>query len=173
MNWNEFDDQPNSGPQPEVRAGYCRGLARKELNLFYGALSLANLPVNVVAICRRNGIAVEALQQCDDDHSAIVIPEIKAIGYNANHHHHRTRFSIAHELGHFRAGHDPDEDDDRRRACDDREADIFAGELLVPLELLKAAVKAKIPVPKLLDLFNVSREMFFIQLKVHRLLGKI
>jgi len=173
MSWDEFNGTAEKEPLPKPRTGYCRNIARKELNRFYGTLTLANLPIDVESICAKKNIPVEALQQCDNGHSAIVIPGIKAIGYNVNHHPHRTRFSIAHELGHFLLGHDSEEDNDQLVRYADREADIFAGELLVPLKLLKEALNSKAPVDRIVSLFNVSKEVIFIQLKEHRLLNKI
>ena len=63
---------------------------------------ITRVPVDVVAICNRLGVKVTGEELDDDTSGVIVIKNGRAaIGYNANHHPNRQRFSIAHELGHF------------------------------------------------------------------------
>jgi Zn-dependent peptidase ImmA (M78 family) len=79
------------------------------------------------------------------------------------------RFSIAHELGHRVLAHsgcgtDPDQE---------REANVFAAELLMPLVLVKAALKRTTRLGGLAKLFVVSKEAMRIKLDEQRLLLKL
>jgi Zn-dependent peptidase ImmA (M78 family) len=87
---------------------------------------------------------------------------------NSRQHLHRRRFSLAHELGHFflhRGDYsseamitidDPPTEDDLIPSKDpaESEADLFAGELLVPVAMLKP--HARKGIPELSRLFLVS-----------------
>lgn len=57
---------------------------------------------------------------------------------NVNFHEHRIRFSIAHEIGHIYLGHfnSPCVNDDNYCKMKDREANVFAGSLLMPSKIL-------------------------------------
>lgn len=57
---------------------------------------------------------------------------------NVNFHEHRIRFSIAHEIGHILLGHFNSScvDDDYYRRIKDKEANVFAGTLLMPSKIL-------------------------------------
>lgn len=75
------------------------------------------------------------------------------IGYNQNDPWYRRRFTIAHEIGHMLFGH----------TCNgglhnEREANLFAGELLVPKPMLKVEFSKTPDIDKLSRLFRVSKE---------------
>ena len=80
------------------------------------------------------------------------------IHYNGNHSWHRKRFSIAHEIGHLlfnTSCHVPH----RVRTVEEKEADQFAAELLVPLAFLKADfAKGSVDVRSLAWRYIVSEE---------------
>src|SRR5258708_15060820 len=112
--------------------------------------------VQVEEIARSLGIDIK-LDKVDDDLSGFLVRDGKSkrtvIGANKSHHPHRRRFTIAHELGHYllhkgqkvyldenrgaftvnlrnsesAKGEDPEE----------REANLFAAELLMPAKFLK------------------------------------
>jgi Zn-dependent peptidase ImmA (M78 family) len=70
------------------------------------------------------------------------------------------RFSVGHELGHKKMGH---------RGCgtdakQEREANVFAAELLMPLSLLKKAIGKHRSLGDLARLFQVSKEAMQIKL---------
>ena len=76
------------------------------------------------------------------------------------------RFSIAHELGHRILAHsgcgtDPGQE---------REANIFAAELLMPLGLVKAALKRTRRLSELARAFQVSKDAMRIKLDEQHLL---
>jgi Zn-dependent peptidase ImmA (M78 family) len=165
----------------KARTGYCRDMARKLLR----ESGMDKPPVAVEQIAENNGFAVKLLDGQAKSFSGILHRQLKAIGINAEHPKVRRRFSIAHELGHYYLDH-PQEDeaalDDaaaaRWKLCE-TEANEFAGELLVPRELLKAECDniKKLPleekVTHLTSFFLVSREVMVIQLNKHNLLMKI
>lgn len=61
--------------------------------------------------------------------------EVFTIGFNANHPWVRNRFTIAHEIGHLVLGHLCSKDSSSRTT--EREADLFASNLLMPKSILK------------------------------------
>lgn len=83
------------------------------------------------------------------------------IGANKSHHAHRQRFTVAHELGHFllHKGQPVHLDEDNTRAAfrvnmrsaesatgeddDEREANLFAAELLMPASFLRRDLEGK------------------------------
>ncbi|MBI2619734.1 MAG: ImmA/IrrE family metallo-endopeptidase, partial [Ignavibacteriales bacterium] len=79
------------------------------------------------------------------------------IGINRNHHLHRRRFSVGHEIGHLLLNHPPE------IACNsaeiilyDREADECASELLMPEELLAPMARKVSGIEQLSRMFQVS-----------------
>ena len=106
--------------------------------------------------------------------SAITIKDKKLIGYNTNHAPVRTRFSIAHEIGHIRVDH-PDGvfDLQGNNPVFETEANTFAAEFLVPLHTLKAVFKSIRDPVKLAKYFLISKESMFYRLQEARLLKSI
>lgn len=110
-------------------------------------------PVQVERIARKLGLDVK-FEAADDDLSGALVRENgrALIGVNSRHHPNRQRFTIAHEIGHFRL-HAPSEfhmDDDFARVVfrdknsslasdqEEIEANQFAAELLMPEDLLRS-----------------------------------
>lgn len=113
-------------------------------------------PVPVETIARALGIEIK-LDKVDDDLSGFIVRDRQSrraiIGANKSHHPHRQRFTIAHELGHFllHEGHTMhlDEKGDALRVNlrssesargednDEKEANLFAAELLMPAAFLR------------------------------------
>jgi hypothetical protein len=79
--------------------------------------------------------------------------------------HVRRRYTIAHEIGHLRMH----ADGDRSGAEVEREAQAFAGALLVPPPMLAAAVAEDDGFDLLLERFGVSRDALSIALSQARL----
>ena len=100
---------------------------------------------------------------------------------NAKHHIHRQRFSLAHEFGHVLLNHnleyysfDISLDDpptaQRHIAAEkayETEANNFAGELLVPLELLKKEFKKSPDIKSIAKTFWVSEQVASIAVSNH------
>lgn len=156
----------------KVRTGYCRKSARSLLTRFTKVEGKIELPVPVSRIAEYLEYRVYLLSGLPDEHSAIVDFTEKLIGLNKNHHFHRRRFSVGHELGHICMGHPPeDEQTDEEIALFNAEANMFSGELLVPLDLLKTELKKGYSVDELSRSFAVSTEVVFRRIREQGLLS--
>lgn len=113
-------------------------------------------PVPVDALARAEGIQIK-LDKVDDDLSGFLVRDRNSntavIGANKSHHPHRQRFTIAHELGHFLLHEGQDVHLDESRGAfrinlrspesargednDEKEANLFAAELLMPAIFLR------------------------------------
>jgi Zn-dependent peptidase ImmA (M78 family) len=80
----------------------------------------------------------------------------------------RQRFTIAHELGHFvmHSSHGTDDESERQ-------ADVFAGALLIPRDFLRREFTTTKDPEVLSRRFLVSRDAMWIALKDARLVTKI
>ena len=160
----------------QVRNQFVRQMARKIL----AESKVKSPPVDLLQILSTHGIAYEEVEDFPDTVDALIVedgPKIYA-AVNARQHPHRRRFSLAHELGHYFMHRDgmPEEpitidnppSDDLGAATKspaEIEADLFAGELLVPLEMLKPHVQKRIP--ELSKLFLVSEQVISIAISRH------
>ena len=101
--------------------------------------------------------------------------ELLAIGVNSNHPKVRQRFTIAHELGHFVLGHDENSilDDTFDKETDkEKEANRFAGELLMPKYMLEKDLKEKeYTISSLARRYEVSEQALSIKLLQDNLIG--
>lgn len=157
------------------RTGYCRDMARKILQ----ETNSIEIPISVKKILDHYGFRVVYLDQPPEQFSGILHRGKKAIGINKHHHLFRQRFSIAHELGHYFLEHPdveqeiPDDENSSEFAIYEKEADEFAGELLVPKNLLKQSFKQTPNIDSLREKFQVSRHVIIIQVSKYGLLMKI
>lgn len=151
------------------RTGYVRKVAKNILSKEYPRLSKDSLPIDIERIARNLGFEIQVLDKMDNHHSAIILRDLKLIGLNKKHHIHRRRFSLGHELGHYVIGHPPEEDciEDEIKVFN-QEADEFAGELLVPYQLLKELIVSN-SIDELSSLFLVSRDVIIIRAQNTRL----
>lgn len=118
--------------------------------------SLAGPPVDVFGIALALGMRVEPTR-LDNDASGLLVIEggSAVIGYNVDHSPVRQRFTVAHEIGHKVLHHDRsdlfiDTEDflavyrrDNSRSRDnkqERDANTFAGALLMPRDMLDEMV---------------------------------
>lgn len=95
--------------------------------------------------------------------------EYATIGFNGAHPWCRRRFTIAHEIGHLLFNHScsgKDNDGSHNEA----EANIFAGELLVPTEFIKKDYPKIRDLQELAKLYRVSQEALTYKLMDARLL---
>jgi Zn-dependent peptidase ImmA (M78 family) len=92
--------------------------------------------------------------------------EFHTIGFNENHPWCRRRFTIAHEIGHLLFGHVCSKDDGEN----EKEADAFASELLIPTAFIKKDFERIANVPELSKLYRVSAQALCIKLGDARLL---
>ena len=154
------------------RVGISRNQARSLMKRFREATgTVINHEVPVFGIAEYLKFKIVYLNSMDDRHSAIMYPENMLIGLNGRHHPHRQRFSLGHELGHHLLKHPPELElaSEEAEVCN-REANEFSGELLVPLDLLKNALRTTKNLTELSKLFNVSRDIITIRLISQKLL---
>jgi len=162
--------------EDQARIGFPREMARKVLKKY--AVMQPGTPLEEIA--KAEGLEI-LYRRWPNSVGGLLLRKKRIIGVNSNHHPHRRRFSIAHELGHYFLNHRLDDYEknitlDNPPAGDDfsriqnREADEFASELLVPLVIIKDSYKKIKDGRALADIFNVSREVMFIALERHKLI---
>lgn len=159
-----------------LRSRWIRQRARNLLEMAGASVP----PVDVEDIAGALGFRVVPYDFADDGVSGILVIEddIRAIGVNRRHHRNRQRFTIAHELGHFVAGHEDVEQQDfvehHRFYVDgtfavnepkEQEANEFAAELLMPESMLRRDIAGGLcDVPQLARRYGVSEQALWIQL---------
>lgn len=133
------------------RKGVARNTARKILKDY----KIKKYPVELMGILEDKNYKYIEINSWKNNVDALLIPEDGELylAVNGKHHDHRKRFSLAHELGHIFLNHDLNYYK-RKITFEDipitvikehiavqkhleTEANIFAGELLVPLNWLK------------------------------------
>jgi Zn-dependent peptidase ImmA (M78 family) len=133
-----------------------RQLVRSEAARLLRSSKIHRAPVPVLAIARSLGAEVRR-QPADEELSGFLLREESSgttiIGVNDTHHRHRQRFTVAHEIGHMLLHRQTaihvdsveaifriDLRDERSSLGvddDEKEANLFAAELLMPGALLK------------------------------------
>jgi len=145
------------------------GLTEK-IRIIVKKTGIAEPPVPIEKIAELFSIKVIPYSSFSDNISGTIVEQkgFIVIGVNSNHAKVRQRFTIAHELGHFFAGHDLAEqiiDDVFDRPTDkEREANKYAAELLMPKDFLKQDIGKKMDIPKLAKKYNVSEQAMSIRL---------
>lgn len=122
------------------RIGFARASAKSILK----ELKISSPPIRLADIVKYLGYQVTP-RDFDDGLSGVQItsPQDCFIAYNNNFHVHRKRFTVAHEIGHSILGHtslNDQEFDLNSQDTNEVEANQFAAELLVPLNMLKKDV---------------------------------
>ena len=141
---------------------YNRTIEAKEENKKNG------YPVLTIPVCKKLGIDVFELDR-DDNFSGMIVKDSDgsfSIYVNSNHTPQRKRFTIAHEVGHYALHNEKIGDglvDDAMyrsglKNSEEAEANGFAANFLMPLDLLKEAIAEHKTqdAKKLAALFNVS-----------------
>ncbi|MEX2105828.1 MAG: ImmA/IrrE family metallo-endopeptidase [Solirubrobacterales bacterium] len=158
------EEEP-SVPEPPARSVNPVAEARAAAAGLLAEQAIIKPPVDVVAIAAALGlpIAYEGLGNVDGE-----LREGR-IRINKDHRLVRQRFSIAHEIGHVRlhTSHGV------RGSQAEREANAFAGALLVPPLMLRAAVAETPEFDRLRQLFQVSRDVLSIAVDQARLTAKL
>jgi Zn-dependent peptidase ImmA (M78 family) len=147
------------------RIGYCRELARTVVR----RNGVRDPPVDVRVIAEQAGLQVLETDLGAVDGRLRRIQGQWVVEVNTDRSRTNQRFTIAHELGHLKLGHE---------SCggeqvQERQANVFAAELLMPLPLLKEALRAVRRLTGLARLFAVSPEAMRIKLDEQRLLLKL
>lgn len=147
-------------PIPDPGAG-----PRKAAAELLEELEISEPPVDVEAIARRLGLTVsaEVLGNVDGEIRG------RKIRVNAAHASVRQRFTVAHELGHLRMHTIHGE----RGSEVERQANEFAGALLVPPAMLSKAVREGLSFEELRGRFQVSRDALSIALAKGKLTARL
>jgi Zn-dependent peptidase ImmA (M78 family) len=117
-------------------------------------------PVPVRGLARLEGLEVLEVETLGSLSARLIDNRIELVAREPE---VRKRFSIAHELGHHFLG-----TTHGSGPTVEREADAFAGELLVPGHLLRWAVDQSARVDDLRQRFQVSRQVIEIAAQTHR-----
>lgn len=102
----------------------------------------------------------------------VTVGDDSIIGYNDDKHLHRKRFTVAHEIGHLVLGHTQKNYEHTERSLEETEANQFAAELLMPLEILKEDLRTIKNVKELAKKYIVSEEAMWRRLMETNLLPK-
>lgn len=160
------------------RIGFARDMARKLLK----DSGITKPPVDLKVILHSKGYEYLEIDSFLNDIDAIFLNKDGRIyaAVNAKHHVYRQRFSLAHEFGHILLRHDvtyyksdasldnpPTEKSHSAGSPFEAEANAFAGELLVPLDMLKMEFKKTKDVQELSKKFLVSKEVIGIAISNH------
>jgi Zn-dependent peptidase ImmA (M78 family) len=165
-----------------ARIGFAREKARRLLQ----QAGQNSIPVDLKSICAHLKFEYIEVDHFPGSLSALCVEKGAAryAAVNKNHSSNRKRFSLSHELGHWCLGHtrgynwsevtidhppDPKEMD-AANSSEEKEANEFAGELLVPLAELKKLYTGSTNVNTLAQRFGVSDEVMTIRLIAARIL---
>ncbi len=165
----------------KARKGYTRNMARKVLE----DCDITAPPVDLKKVLDQKGYQYIEVDTFLNNIDAIFLKnendgQIYAC-VNANHHLHRQRFSLAHEFGHILLYHDLNyyrfnvtidnppitKNHFDTEATFETEANIFAGELLVPLKMLKREFRKTNKIEELSRKFLVSQQVMSIAISNH------
>jgi Zn-dependent peptidase ImmA (M78 family) len=156
-------------------------IAKQEAEKLIEEMNITSPVVNVFEVAKRAGLDVEYFvpEGRMEQVAGFFDPASKTIYVNQGDSPQRQAFTIAHELGHFRLNHEPTEyevlmrfqDVTMRRNATERQADEFAGNLLVPIKMLRKARKdyslddKDTDIEILARLFGVSKDVIKIRLQ--------
>ena len=154
-------------PEVSVHVGYAREMARSLLKDIDKNALPVKLSKVIAEIKKYDLLSVKGMDFDKLDGINMRVGEEYRIYFNKNKHIHRNRFTVAHELGHHVLCHtkktyspadfyssDPEE----------KEANEFAAELLIPTKMLKQFYREGLKIPDLSQLFCVSPDALSIKI---------
>jgi len=150
-----------------VRVGSARKLARTLLKR--AKVTKAPVYINELIPTLEKDYDLKSVDglELENHVSGFLIQEqdLSAIAYNSTHHIHRQRFTVAHEIGHLLLGHNII-DEGSVTETEEKEANIFASELLMPLDFLKNDIKIHgCTIPRLAEAYMVSEQAMGIRIQ--------
>lgn len=169
---------PNDQGHERASVGFSRKCARRLLV----ACGIRRAPVELAPIVAHLGLEYREVELPENVSAYCCEYRGKRYAFvNQNEHAHRQRFSLAHEIGHLELFHNvryvlttPIDIDHppalTLRSKNDpreREANIFAGEILVPLGMLKRECVGGIDLARLAETFVVSQDVVAIAVQTH------
>jgi Zn-dependent peptidase ImmA (M78 family) len=162
------------------RYAYARQMAKKVLK----DCRIKEPPVDLEKILGEKGYNYIEVDHFPDKVDALCL-ESEGVCYfavNAKHHLHRKRFSVAHEFGHVMLNHNlayynmpsiswdnppTEKTHTNAEAALEKEANAFAGELLVPFDMLKLKFAVTRDIAELAKMFLVSQQVMGIAINTH------
>jgi len=134
-----------------------------------------SFPIDVNAIAKKLGFKVERMDFGDEKITGMIlvndnepIPNVdtqRFIGINAQLNGERTRFILAHELGHFKLHKEKNMPllayrctDERNETPEEEEAELYARALLMPRRSIEAAASMYRESDELLNVYNTMTE---------------
>lgn len=158
------DDVPQFAP----RKKFAKSLAQKLLK----DSKISHAPISlecIIEFIKTNyDLSVMPIENASERVSGLLVvckeedKEFATIGFNPGHPFCRQRFTIAHEIGHLLLGHTCTSRDDG--TYNEKEANAFAAELLVPAFLLKQDYKETSTLRGISSLYRVSDSTMYIRL---------
>ena len=147
---------------------YIQSIAQKAIE----SIDCKDAPVPVEKIAEKFGLKVVEFD-FPDSIPGVLRAEKGVIGVNKKNHRVRRRFTIAHELGHFLLEHAHRKDTDitenvsDQHILEEREANSFASQILMPEPMVRKEVEGKaIDLKKIATTFDVSEQAATIRLLV-------
>jgi len=143
---------------------------KNKVNAILKKLNVVKAPIPIEKVASLFSLEIVYYPKFPNSISGAIIKDedLHAIGVNENHPKVRQRFTIAHELGHYIMGHDENtilDDTFDKNTDKEREANKFAGELLMPYDLLKSDIEKEIcDIPSLAKKYEVSEQAMSIRL---------
>lgn len=157
-----------AGARP--RYSLCERVAEHTVAEFSRPHGQLEPPIPVEALASSLGFQVLRLFSVADEFSGLVSLRHRLIGINGNHHRHRQRFTIAHEISHIALKHPPESHcTGRQIAVFNVEADACASELLIPQSLLARSFSRCSDASFLARIFDVSEEAMALKLRAFQL----
>lgn len=157
-------------------------LNREKAQSLFKMANIQSTPIDLDKIAKTLGFIIIPFPFPKQLKGRVTIKDgIKAIGVNESLSIPVQRFTIAHELGHYLNGHQHHEKafiEDDTRFFDpyfqqEKEADLFASELLLPKEFLeKDLSELGLDIEKLMEKYQVSEQALWIRLTSLRLAEK-
>jgi len=133
------------------------------------------IPVMLNDIVHKLGIPTTGMDLSVDGYTRANSDGSIYILFNKNTSITRQRFTVAHEIGHIVLEHTSIFGDCNQysKASQEKEADAFAGELLVPLSDLKLFLKTPKSIQEIVDRYIISKEVAFIAIQGNNLLKMV
>jgi hypothetical protein len=153
-----IEDDSASGSDARAHPGRAREVARRLLAKY----GITTPFVDVLAVAKAEGFEVR-VKPLPDGLSGRLVG--KVIEVNVGEAAVRQRFTVAHELGHHALGTTHGLSRGSAQAVIEREADAFAGELLVPGSMLRRQETSD--AAELRRVFRVSRPVLQIAAELH------
>lgn len=159
-------DELDQGPRKKFAQTLARRLL-KSAEITEAPVSLERI-INHVQMDRKLTVIMEKIP---GQLSGIMVrikdidQESISIGINADEPWCRRRYTLGHEIGHMLMEHAGCSGDHSDGSYEEREAQIFAGELLIPAALIKLDLKKTPNIPALAKRYRVSEQALTIQMK--------